>query len=89
VKPEKFPSVVNLNFLIVSIAYIGFGLIGYLAYGQATASPITANLPHNVFSKIITSTLIVAIFCTYPIQMVPVCLRKYFFLIGFVGYSNC
>lgn len=79
-KPEKFPTVLNANFAIVSVAYIGFGVVGYLAYGQNTLSPITANLPHNVFSKIITCTLIIAIFCTYPIQMVPVIKISFEFL---------
>ena len=71
-KVEEFNKVLNINFTITTIAYISFGTVGYLAFGQLTESPITVNLPHNILSKLITITLIIAIYCTYPIQMVPV-----------------
>lgn len=43
----KFRRVLSLAFLGITLAYICFGIFGYLAYGDETKDIITLNLPNN------------------------------------------
>lgn len=44
---KKFHWVLCQAFLVISLAYICFGIFGYFAYGDETKEIITLNLPNN------------------------------------------
>ena len=64
-----------LDFAIFGVAFLlsGFGLLGYLTYGNDVHDVIIASLPTNAMTlNVIRSCLILGIVCTYPLQLFPV-----------------
>lgn len=73
-EPKKYHFVLDIGYVIMTVLFLSFGTIGYCGYGAGVnASGITLNLPPDSIWTIATQAcLIIAIFCTYPVQMFPV-----------------
>ncbi|KAG1363304.1 amino acid transporter ANT1-like [Cocos nucifera] len=67
---RKFPLVLLQAFLGIGVAYISFGVLGYLAYGDDTNDIITLNLPSNWLASIVG--LCIALAFTFPMTIHPV-----------------
>lgn len=77
VRPRRYPMILVVVVLTVAVLLGGFGLSGYLAYGDGTEAVITttSTFVHSMptpFVKLVQACMIVAIFFTYPMQMFPV-----------------
>mmetsp|Transcript_16243 Transcript_16243/g.41149 ORF Transcript_16243/g.41149 Transcript_16243/m.41149 type:complete len:500 (-) Transcript_16243:307-1806(-) len=75
-KPEKFRVVLLVGMLIVSVMYVGFGLLGYLSFGKDVQAEIMVNMYVNehptILSTIVAILLSIALASTFPVQLVPV-----------------
>ncbi|KAI8803682.1 transmembrane amino acid transporter protein-domain-containing protein [Cladochytrium replicatum] len=64
-QPQKFPLVLSLSMIIITIMYITTAALGYAAYGEKTVSPILNNLPQgfvaNFAIAVITAHVLLAI----------------------------
>ncbi|KAH7689477.1 solute carrier family 36 (proton-coupled amino acid transporter) protein [Dioscorea alata] len=69
---RQFRWVLSLAFTGITLAYILFGIFGYLAYGDDTKDIITLNLPQNWSSVAVKVGLCVALLFTFPIMMHPI-----------------
>ncbi|KQK12482.1 amino acid transporter ANT1 [Brachypodium distachyon] len=56
----------------VSAVYVGFGVCGYLAYGDATKDIVTLNLPSTWSTAAIKVVLCVALALTFAVMMHPI-----------------
>lgn len=68
----RFRSVLFQALAGVTVVYIGFGVCGYLAYGDATMDIITLNLPRNWSTAAVKAVLCVALALTFPVMMHPI-----------------
>ncbi|KAJ6835785.1 amino acid transporter ANT1 [Iris pallida] len=68
----KFQWVLSCAFFGITLAYICFGIFGYLAYGDETKDIITLNLPHNWSTAAVKIGLCIALAFTFPIMMHPI-----------------
>jgi len=73
-EPKAFGLVLDAGFIVMSVMFLSFGVIGYAGYGSSISpDSITLNLPQDSMITPITQfMLIVSIFCTYPVQVFPV-----------------
>lgn len=71
-EPQKFGRVLAYAFSIITMFYVGFGLIGYLAYGNETQDIITLNLPNDWSTVAVKVGLCIALLLTFPVMMHPV-----------------
>ncbi|KAM0941479.1 putative amino acid transporter, transmembrane domain-containing protein [Dioscorea sansibarensis] len=69
---RQFRWVLSLAFIGITLAYVLFGIFGYLAYGEDTKDIITLNLPQNWSSAAVKVGLCVALVFTFPIMMHPI-----------------
>ncbi|XP_072981128.1 amino acid transporter ANT1 [Typha angustifolia] len=69
---RKFRWVLAQAFLVIILAYVFFGIFGYLAYGDETKDIVTLNLPDNWSSTAVKIGLCVALSFTFPIMMHPI-----------------
>ncbi|KAJ0987152.1 hypothetical protein J5N97_005508 [Dioscorea zingiberensis] len=69
---RQFRWVLSLAFTGITVAYILFGIFGYLAYGEDTKDIITLNLPKNWSAVAVKVGLCVALIFTFPIMMHPI-----------------
>ncbi|EXB40415.1 hypothetical protein L484_013718 [Morus notabilis] len=69
---KKFGKVLAFTMVFLSLIYVGFGILGYLAYGDETQDIITANLGPGVVSTLVKLGLSVNLFFTLPLMMNPV-----------------
>ncbi|CAL9145109.1 amino acid transporter ANT1 [Musa acuminata AAA Group] len=69
---RKFPWVLLQAFIGITVAYVCFGLFGYLAYGNETKDIITLNLPNNWSAIAVKAGLCIALAFTFPIMMHPI-----------------
>lgn len=69
---KKFGKVLAFTMVFLSLIYAGFGILGYLAYGDETQDIITANLGPGVISTLVKLGLSVNLFFTLPLMMNPV-----------------
>eukprot|EP01027_Heterolobosea_sp_BB2_P022151 GEZU01032593.1.p1 GENE.GEZU01032593.1~~GEZU01032593.1.p1 ORF type:complete len:201 (-),score=62.25 GEZU01032593.1:163-765(-) len=82
-RPEQFKGVFYAAMSFIAVLMISFGALGYLAFGSEVLSIITENLevvaPRSV-NITLQVMLIIALFFTYPVQLVPVTqiVDKYF-----------
>jgi len=79
--PERFPRLLLICMFFATLNYITFGLLPYLAFGEATDDLITSNLAAfaavhggiwTVLSTLVTVLLIACIVGTYPLQLMVV-----------------
>ncbi|XP_064621004.1 uncharacterized protein LOC135483870 isoform X2 [Lineus longissimus] len=82
---KNFPFYLHGALFLVSCVLSSFGIIGYLRYGPHVQQVIVNNLPpFSVLSLCVDTCLILAIACTYPLQVFPVCqiTEHYIFRLG-------
>jgi len=70
--PEKFPLVLGLVIITITILMISIATIGYLAYGENIQTVILLNLPQtNFFVNLIQFFYSLAILLSTPLQLFP------------------
>ncbi|CAN8251316.1 unnamed protein product [Cochlearia groenlandica] len=69
---DKFGRALGLAMGLISLMYGGFGLLGYMAYGEETRDIITTNLGTGVVSTLVQLGLAINLFFTFPLMMQPV-----------------
>jgi len=66
--PSKFLVVENISYVILTILFTIFGLVGYLAYGNKTQEVVTLSLPNgSVLSILITICLCFSLFVSHSL----------------------
>lgn len=68
----KFSLTMALSFLGITVAYVCFGMLGYLAYGDDTKDIITLNLPDDWSAIAVQIGLCLGLAFTLPIMMHPI-----------------
>ncbi|KAM0823661.1 hypothetical protein ACQ4PT_070721 [Festuca glaucescens] len=68
----KFRSVLLQAIAGVTVVYVGFGVCGYLAYGDATRDIVTLNLPSNWSTAAVKVVLCIALALTFAVMMHPI-----------------
>ncbi|KAH7424871.1 hypothetical protein KP509_11G028900 [Ceratopteris richardii] len=71
-RPYLFSRVLAYAFVLITVAYVAFGLIGYLAFSDQTRDIITLNLPHDWSTVVVKMGLCIALAFTLPVMMYPV-----------------
>ena len=69
--PEHFPTVLRVGMIVLTVLFVSFGLLSYLAYGDRTKDMITLNLPRSPLSITVQFSYCVALYLTYSIMMFP------------------
>lgn len=70
--PEKFPLVLGLSMMVITVIFTLVGTLGYLTFGNDVKSIIILNLPLDAFSvKLIMVLYSIAVFLTFPLQLFP------------------
>ncbi|KAI7891289.1 transmembrane amino acid transporter protein-domain-containing protein [Mucor mucedo] len=70
-EPEKFPRVLNIGMLIVTLIFILIGIIGYVAFGENTQASVVANLPKVPLSVTVQLLYSLAMILTSPFMLYP------------------
>lgn len=70
-EPEKFPRVLNIGMLIVTLIFILIGIIGYVAFGENVQASVVANLPKVPLSVTVQLLYSVAMILTSPFMLYP------------------
>lgn len=70
-EPKKFPAVMNLGMLIVTLIFVLIGVIGYVAFGENTQASVVANLPKVPLSVTVQLLYSVAMILTSPFMLYP------------------
>ncbi|ONH68895.1 Vacuolar amino acid transporter 4 [Cyberlindnera fabianii] len=89
--PEKFPLVLMLVIITITIIMVSIATIGYLAYGEDIQTVILLNLPQtNFFVQLIQFFYSLAIMLSTPLQLFPAIalLEKLFFKKSESGKTN-
>ncbi|CAI7773395.1 unnamed protein product [Closterium sp. NIES-53] len=68
----KFPLVLGGGMFCITLLYIAFGIVGYVAFQDSTQEIITLNLPRDLSTDIVKLGLCVGLFFTFPVMMHPV-----------------
>ncbi|MCO5561538.1 hypothetical protein L7F22_015158 [Adiantum nelumboides] len=71
-RPCLFSRVLAQAFVLITILYITFGLVGYFAFGENTRDIITLNLPNDWSTIVVKVGLCIALTFTFPVMMYPV-----------------
>ncbi|KAJ0465553.1 putative amino acid transporter, transmembrane domain-containing protein [Helianthus annuus] len=72
-KRSQYPMVLLTSFCICGVLYAGVAVMGYMMFGESTASQFTLNLPTNlVASKLAVWTTVVNPFTKYALTISPV-----------------
>ncbi|CCE87259.1 Piso0_005804 [Millerozyma farinosa CBS 7064] len=72
-RPEKFPMVLGLSMLLITIFFVFTGVLCYSAYGDTVKSIIILSLPQDKVSVQMISLLYsLAVFLSAPLQLFPV-----------------
>ncbi|MCL7039988.1 hypothetical protein MKW94_017787 [Papaver nudicaule] len=77
---KKFGRNLGISMGFISLMYIGFGALGYFAFGEETKDIITTNLGKGVVSMLVQLGLCINLFFTFPLMMNPVyevCERRF------------
>lgn len=69
---SRFGAILNVAIAIVLFAYVVFGVLGVLFYGDQVSSVITNNLGGGALSDAVRISLSISLFFTYLIQLFPV-----------------
>jgi amino acid permease len=70
--PLQFKATLTTGFVTITMIFLVFGSVGYIAYGEHTQESITMNLPDDWTSYGVKLALCCALFFTFPVMMVPV-----------------
>ncbi|KAI9255898.1 transmembrane amino acid transporter protein-domain-containing protein [Helicostylum pulchrum] len=70
-EPKKFPAVLNLGMVIVTLIFVLIGVIGYVAYGENTQASVVANLPKVPLSVTVQLLYSLAMILTSPFMLYP------------------
>mmetsp|Transcript_47498 Transcript_47498/g.148609 ORF Transcript_47498/g.148609 Transcript_47498/m.148609 type:complete len:654 (-) Transcript_47498:28-1989(-) len=70
-RPELFERMFDITQTLVTVVFIGFGVMGYWLYGDNTRSVITLNI-HGLWGISVKMLMVVVIFFSYPLQFFPV-----------------
>ena len=70
--PHRFRPLLTTVIACISSFMSIFGSAGYMAFGDATKSPITLNLEGNFSVTIVKLALCLALYLTFPIMMFPI-----------------
>lgn len=71
-KKARFPATLGLALALITALYGGFGVAGYLGFGDATQEIVTLNLPAGWASAAVKLGICFALFFTFPVMMHPV-----------------
>lgn len=70
--PQKFPRVLGLVMVIITVVFITMGAISYAAYGSKTETVVLLNLPQdNKFVNTVQLLYSMAILLSTPLQIFP------------------
>lgn len=69
---DKFGRVLGHSMLFISIIYVAFGILGYIAFGEDTNDIITTNFGTGWISIFVQIGLCINLFFTFPLMMNPV-----------------
>lgn len=69
--PEHFKPMVLTIMVALALLFAGFGIVGYLAFGDDVQLFVTLNLPPNGMGVIVRTVYALAIFLSYPLQLFP------------------
>lgn len=69
--PRRFALMYACALSFVSLSNIMIGLFGYLAFGEETRDVILLNLPRGIAIQIVQLAFLVAVFCTFPLALLP------------------
>ncbi|CAL9159661.1 unnamed protein product [Musa hybrid cultivar] len=68
-KPNQFPSVLFVSFVICTVMYAAVAVMGYTMNGESTLSQFTLNMPQNLLaSKVAVWTTVVNPITKYPLN---------------------
>jgi proton-coupled amino acid transporter len=70
--PKKFPKVLGLVMIIISVVFISMGALSYAAFGSATETVVILNMPQDSkFVNAVQFLYSVAILLSTPLQIFP------------------
>lgn len=69
---SSFNMVLSFTMFLVTLVYLIFGILGYLAYGDSTKEIITLNLGNGTMTHLVQLALSIGLYFTYPLMMYPV-----------------
>lgn len=70
-EPQKFPRVLNIGMVIVTVIFVLIGVIGYVAFGENTQASVVANLPKVPLSVTVQLLYSLAMILTSPFMLYP------------------
>jgi proton-coupled amino acid transporter len=70
-QPEKFEQVASVTFTTCAVLSGGFGIIGYLLFGEETRQIVLLNVQGSLFVSAVKLLLCVDLLLTYPVVMRP------------------
>ncbi|XP_065006621.1 amino acid transporter AVT1C isoform X1 [Musa acuminata AAA Group] len=74
-KPNQFPSVLFVSFVICTVMYAAVAVMGYTMNGESTLSQFTLNMPQNLLaSKVAVWTTVVNPITKYALTLTPLAL---------------
>ncbi|CAL9092640.1 unnamed protein product [Musa textilis] len=74
-KPNQFPSVLCISFVICTVMYAAVAVMGYTMNGESTLSQFTLNMPQNLLaSKVAVWTTVVNPITKYALTLTPLAL---------------
>eukprot|EP00658_Telonema_sp_P-2_P039888 TRINITY_DN28501_c0_g1_i2.p1 TRINITY_DN28501_c0_g1~~TRINITY_DN28501_c0_g1_i2.p1 ORF type:complete len:250 (+),score=47.68 TRINITY_DN28501_c0_g1_i2:518-1267(+) len=71
-RPEMFEKAWVITLSTITVLFLGFGSVGYLAYGEHVNNIITLELPRTPLTLAVKLCLCAALFLTYVLMCVPV-----------------
>ncbi|EDO48266.1 predicted protein, partial [Nematostella vectensis] len=69
---HRYPLYLHLALGLLSAILGGFGITGYLVYGENVDQIVTSELPQGLLVTVVQILLCLAILFTYPLQLFPV-----------------
>ena len=71
-QPKKFPGILALVMIIITVIFLSMGALSYAAYGSSTKTVIILNLPQdNKFVNAVQFLYSIAILLSTPLQLFP------------------
>lgn len=70
--PSRFPLVLRLSLLVLTIVLMTVGILGSITFGNHTRSIILLNFGASHVVTVVKTVLLFGILFTYPLQIVPV-----------------
>jgi proton-coupled amino acid transporter len=70
-RPENFEQVASVTFITCAVLSGGFGIIGYLLFGEETQQIVLLNVQGSLFVSAVKLLLCVDLLLTYPVVMRP------------------